>query len=405
MPDRLTGVNRRNMKKICVVTSTRAEYGVLKNTMREIEREEQLSLCLIVTGMHLLPAFGNTVSEIEEDGFFIAERVPVEWNTDTPAAASRIMGELMLKLADVFERHRPDMLLAVGDRFEMLSICSCALNMQIPIAHISGGELTEGAVDDCIRHCITKMSTLHFPGCERYRQRIIQLGEQPDTVFNYGDVGVENILKTDMLGHKELEADLGISLDKYICVTFHPVTTQLHETEKQMTALLRALSHFPEIQIIVTKANGDAGGDYINRIWEDYERQHENCHLFSSLGIRRYLSLLRGALAVVGNSSSGIIEAPTLKIPTVNIGDRQKGREQASSVVNCLPLEEDIVSAMNRAFSEEGQQTAKQTESPYASGNTSEKIVEEIIRYFSKENAGKAKKFYDIIIPANKSLS
>ena len=393
------------MKKVCVVTSTRAEYGVLKNTMQEIEKAEQLSLCLIVTGMHLLPAFGNTISEIEKDGFAIAERVPVEWNTDTPASMSRVMGEIMIKFADVFERQHPDMLLAVGDRFELLAICCCALNMQIPIAHISGGEVTEGARDDCFRHCITKMSTLHFPGCERYRQRIIQLGEQPDTVFNYGDVGVENILKTDMLERKELEADLGISLERYICVTFHPVTTQFREIEQQISALLRALSHFPEIQIIVTKANGDAGGEYINRMWEDYERQHENCHLFSSLGIRRYLSLLRGALAVVGNSSSGIIEAPTLKIPTVNIGDRQKGREQASSIVNCQPVEDDIVSAMHWAFSEEGQQTAKHTENPYASGDTSKKIVEEIIRYFGQERAGKAKKFHDIIIPANRSLS
>lgn len=383
-------------KKICVVTSTRAEYGVLKNILWEIERMEQLSLCLIVTGMHLLPAFGNTVLEIEEDGFSIAERVPVEWHTDTPADISKIMGELMLKFADVFERQRPDMLLVVGDRFELISICSCALNMQIPIAHISGGDVTEGAVDDCIRHCVTKMSVLHFPGCERYRQRIIQLGEQPDTVFNYGDVGVEAVLKTDMLCRQELEKDMGISLERYACVTFHPVTTQLHEMDRQMEALLCAMEYFPDIQFIVTKANGDAGGERINRMWEEYEATHENCHLFSSLGIRRYLSLLKGALAVVGNSSSGILEAPTLKIPTVNIGDRQKGREQGDSVVNCLPVKEDILSAMQWAFSEEGQEKAKHTKSPYEAGGTSEKIAGEILHYLEQEHQGTAKKFYDI---------
>lgn len=384
------------MKKICVVTATRAEYGVLKNTLQEIYHHPDLKLCLIVTGTHLSKNFGYTINEIIEDGFPIDDEITMLMDSDSPEAVSKSMGLAMISFADVFFRHKPDMLVVVGDRYELISICSCALNMQIPIAHISGGELTEGAVDDCIRHCITKMSNLHFPGCERYRQRIIQLGEQPDTVFNYGDIGIENIIKTEFIDRAVLEKDLGVDLENYICMTFHPVTTQLDEVSGQLNQVLNAIAHFPNIEFIITKANADAGGRYINGKLEKFIENHSNCHLFSNLGIKRYINLLRGARAVIGNSSSGIIEAPILKIPTVNIGDRQKGRIQAESIINCSADEIEITKAIELALSEEGAKRARQARSPYESGDTARNIVREIINYLNYPVKSTAKVFYDI---------
>ena len=384
------------MKKICVVTATRAEYGVLKNTISEIYNHPDLELCLVVMGTHLSKNFGYTVNEIMNDGFPIADEINMLLDSDEPDAISKSMGITMISFADVLKRHKPDMLVVVGDRYEMISVCCCALNMQIPIAHISGGEITEGAIDDCVRHCLTKMSNLHFPGCEEYRQRIIQLGEQPDTVFNYGDVGVENIMRMEPMSKAELEADLGLRLDNYICMTFHPVTTQLQYVERQMDEVLKAIAHFPEIEFIITKANADAGGRCINEKLEEFVKLHNNCHLFASLGIKRYISLLRGARAVVGNSSSGIIEAPIFNIPTVNIGDRQKGRLMAGSIINCDTNEEDVASSIMFALSAEGVKQAKEAVSPYESGDTSVKIVEEIIRYLDNPGHSVAKKFYDV---------
>lgn len=372
------------MKKICVVTATRAEYGILKNTINEIYKNPSLELCLVVMGTHLSKNAGYTIDEIKEDGFPIAEQINILLDSDEPDAISKSMGITMISFADILKRHKPDMLVILGDRYEMLPVASCASNMQIPIAHISGGELTEGAIDDSIRHCLTKMSNLHFPGCETYRQRIIQLGEQPETVFNYGDVGVENIMKMPLLSVKDLESDLNIQLDNYVCMTFHPVTTQLGDIQQQMKEVLDAISTFSETNFIITKANADAGGDFINEVLEQYVEKHDNCVLFDSLGIKRYLSLLANAKAVIGNSSSGIVEAPVLKIPTVNIGDRQKGRLMAESVINCKTEKDEIIKAIQYALDEEGQAKARSAESLYGNGNTSAKIVEEIIRFLNE---------------------
>ncbi len=385
-------------KKICVVTATRAEYGLLKNTIRRIDENPKVELCLIVTGTHLSKNFGHTIEEIDSDGFSIAEKVDILQDSDSPTAISRSMGIAMILFAEVFERQKPDMLLVLGDRYELISICSCALNCNIPIAHISGGEITEGAIDDCIRHCITKMSVLHFPGCEEYRRRIIQLGEQPQHVYNYGDVGIENILTTPHIEISQLEKELKVKLNNYICVTFHPVTTQLCDMELQLQALLEAMEEFPNIDFIVTKANADSGGRYVNGRLEEFAKTHTNVHLFASLGIIRYINVLKNAKAIIGNSSSGIVEAPCLRVPTVNIGDRQKGRLQAESIVNVPPEKNAIVSAIRTVLSRDWRQCLKNINSPYEDGETSKRIVEEIIAFLELEKSNYRKQFYDIPI-------
>lgn len=382
--------------KICVVTATRAEYGLSKNLIQEIENHPNLELCLIVMGTHLSKSFGYTIDEIKADGFPIAEEINTLIDSDEPDAVSKSMGLVMISIAEAFKRHKPDMLVVLGDRYELISICSCALNMQMPIAHISGGEITEGAVDDCVRHCVTKMSNLHFPGCEEYRQRIIQLGEQPDTVFSYGDVGVENVIKMKKMSKRELENDLKIKLDNHVCMTFHPVTTQFNEVDYQLNEVLKAITHFPDVDFVITKANADIGGRYINQKLEEFAVEHRNCHLFASLGIKKYISLMAEARAVIGNSSSGIVEAPALKIPTVNIGDRQKGRLMADSIICCGNNETEIVAAIKYALSEEGKLKAANVKSLYGYGNTSVKIVNEIERYLGNVNRTSVKKFYDL---------
>lgn len=387
------------MKKICVVTATRAEYGILKNTIREIHENPNLELCLVVTGSHLSSNFGNTIDEIIEDGFPIADKFNMLLDSDSPEAVSKCMGLTMISFSDILSRHYPDMLVVLGDRYEMLAVCACALNMQIPIAHISGGEVTEGAIDDCIRHCITKMSNLHFPGCEAYRQRIIQLGEQPSCVFNYGDVGVETIVRMDKIPLADLEKELGIKLDNYAIMTFHPVTTQLDEIGTQLSEVLDAIIQFPNIQFIITKANADASGKYINSILMEFVKTNANCHLFDSLGVKRYISLMANAKVIIGNSSSGIVEAPVFGVPTVNIGDRQKGRLMCQSITNCNPKEADIVQAITYAVSKEGQINAKQSEPYYKSDDTAHLIVEEIISYLNIHEKTCAKTFYDLKFP------
>lgn len=385
------------MKKVCVVTATRAEYGLLKNTIRCIEQNENLELILTVTGTHLCSNFGHTIDEIKEDGFAITAEIPIiEDGDDGDVGITRIMARAMERFGEFFSDKKPDMLVVLGDRYELFAICGAAMIGGIAIAHISGGEVTEGAIDDNIRHCITKMSTLHFPGCEEYRKRIIQLGEQPAYVFNYGDVGVENIRNTQFLKQEELENYLGIPLEHCISMTFHPVTTQMEELEKQLDQVLCALDELPEYTFVISKANADNGGVYINRKLERFCERHDNCHIFASLGIQRYLSLIKIAKAVVGNSSSGIVEAPVLHTPTVNIGERQKGRLMADSIICCDTATADIVAAIRKAVSAEWQNKARNTISLYGEGRTSQKIVDEICNFLNSDSKTPAKKFYDI---------
>lgn len=386
------------LKKIAVVTATRAEYGILKNVIDKIYLSEELELCLMVTGAHLDPTYGMTVKEIEEDGYPIEEKIDILLSSNTPIAVSKTMGLAMISFAEAFDRQKPDLLIVLGDRYELLSVCSAAMNAQIPIAHISGGETTQGAIDESVRHCITKMSYLHFPGCEEYRKRIIQLGEAPERVYNLGDVGVEVIRTMPKMTKQELEESIGFSLDKpYLSVTFHPTTLELDETEEQMGELLHALEAYPEMIFVFTKANADANGKIINTMIDEYVGSHANCVAFASLGSKRYLNLLRYSNGVLGNSSSGIVEAPVFGIPTINIGNRQKGRLQADSILNCEPKENQIIEMIAKSQSREFVELARKVKNPYGDGDTSKEIVRVITEYLYQNKISLEKKFYDIV--------
>ena len=385
------------LKKVAVVTATRAEYGILRNVIDKIEKSAQLELCLMVTGTHLVPEYGMTVGEIVQDGYTIAEKIDVLLASDTPAAISKTMGLTMISFAEAFERQKPDCLVVLGDRYELVAVCSAAMNAGIPIAHISGGETTQGAIDESVRHCITKMSYLHFPACETYRRRIIQLGEEPERVYNFGDVGVEAVRLIPVMTKPELEQSIDFLLDKpYMSVTFHPVTLEAHEAERQMQELLDALDTFVDMKFVFTKANADAGGRKINEMIDAFVAGHDNCAAFASLGIKRYINLLRFCDGIIGNSSSGIVEAPAIGIPTVNIGNRQKGRLQADSILNCAPDREEIIRTVRESQTKEFQERARNTVNPYGDGNTSEKIVQTITEYLYQDKICLEKKFYDV---------
>lgn len=385
------------MKKICVVTATRAEYGLLRLIIQHIMCNKELELCLVVTGSHLSKDYGYTVKEIENDGFPITEKIDILHSTETEVDICKIMGQANILFGEMYQRQKPDILVVLGDRYELLPICSSAMIFNIPIAHISGGEITEGVIDDSIRHCITKMSYLHFPGCEQYRKRIIQLGEEPCRVFNFGDIGVENVKKMEYLSRLELENFLGISLNTpYASVTFHPVTLDKNSAEKQMLSLIDALKKYPEINFIVTMANADLEGKKINDIIIKNSKLNNNIYCFSSLGIQKYLSLIRYSEFVIGNSSSGIVEAPCFGIPTINIGDRQKGRLRAQSIIDCKPDTISIQNSIDKAMSAEFKKVAKKAKNPYGDGDTSEEIVNTIKNFLIKKEIYIQKKFYDI---------
>lgn len=385
------------MKKICVVTATRAEYGLLKLVIKEIEKDSDLELCLVVTGTHLSERFGMTVTEVEQDGFKIDEKVEILDSEDSELGICRTMSVAMEKFGELYMNRKPDLVIVLGDRYELIPICTSAMIFGIPIAHISGGELTEGAIDDAIRHSITKMSYLHFPGCEEYRRRIIQLGESPNRVFNYGDVGVENVKKTKFLSIDELQNDLRITLKrKYACVTFHPVTLEKDSETQQTEALIKSMISYHDIDFIVTLSNADLHGVKINKMFLKAAEENENIFCFDSLGIRRYLSLVRYASFVLGNSSSGIVEVPCFKIPTVNIGDRQKGRLKADSIIDSEPTFESITKSIELALSEEFREKAENAVNPYGEGDTSVKIVQTIKEFLLDDKVDMKKIFYDI---------
>ncbi|WP_335342005.1 UDP-N-acetylglucosamine 2-epimerase [Bacillus alkalicola] len=385
-----------------MVTSTRAEYGLLRNLIQKIQDDQSLELCLVVTGMHLSQEFGMTVEEIERDNYPIAEKIDILLSGDSPSAISKTMGLASISFSDMFERQKPDILIVLGDRYELLPICACAMNARIPIAHISGGETTEGVVDECIRHCITKMSYLHFPGCEPYRKRIIQLGESPERVFNYGDVGVELVRSMKLLPKTELEQLLHFNLSgAYACVTFHPTTLEDKTAAKQTDELLEAINKFPNMKFIFLKTNSDTGGRIINKKIDQYVSRNNNCIAFQSLSIQTYLSCMKYSSVVIGNSSSGIVEAPTFGVPTINIGDRQKGRLQASSIINCNPIAKDVIEAIKLSQTNRFKDIASNTINPYGSGNTSALIVETIKDFLCENKIDLKKSFYNISYEIN----
>jgi len=386
------------MRKICIVTSTRADYSIFKPLIMRLYEDANIDLSIIATGMHLCPEFGGTYSEIEADGFKINKKIDIQLSSDAPSAMSKTMGIAMISFSDYFRENMPDILFVLGDRYEIVAVCCAATNQRIPIAHIHGGETTEGAIDECYRHSITKMSALHFTSCETYRNRVIQLGEQPERVFNVGALGVENILTASLMSIESLEQDLGFNLsDKpYGVVTFHPVTLEDSTGISQTNELLRALDSIANMRFIITKANADAGGREINKLLDDYCKSRNNCHLVASLGMIRYLSAVKHASVIIGNSSSGILEGPALKVPTVNIGDRQKGRIMADSVLCCPPEATMIVDAIKRALSQEFQMLTQNVVSPYGDGNVSYRIVCALKRVL-EEGLSVKKVFYDCI--------
>ncbi len=386
------------MKKIIsVLTATRAEYGLLKPIITKLNMVEDFEVRILVTGMHLSPEFGLTYHEIEQDQFVIDKKVEILSDQDTSASISKSMGLAMIGFGEYFEERKPDLLVVLGDRYETLAVCCAAMNARIPIAHLYGGERTEGAVDESIRHAITKMSFLHFTSTQEYRKRVIQLGEAPDRVFTVGAIGIENIKNTKLLTKVELEESISLKLDKpFATVTFHPVTLEENNVEEQFHALLKAFDMHPELNYIFTKANADAHGRIINEMIDQYAREKENVVAFASLGMVRYLSALNYSALVIGNSSSGLLEAPSFGIPTINIGDRQKGRLQSTSVINCTAQTRDIEKAITLGLSQEFQSIARNTINPYGDGNTSDKIIEILKTHLLDQKINLKKQFYNI---------
>lgn len=385
------------MKKVCVVTGTRAEYGLLKPVIEKIYKSDGLELQLAVTGMHLSPEFGLTYREIEQDNYPITAKIEMLLSSDTPVGITKSMGVALLGFAEYFETYKPDIAVILGDRYEMLAAASAAMIARIPIAHIHGGETTEGAVDEAIRHSITKMSHLHFASAEEYRDRIIQLGEQPTTVYNVGALGVENIKSVKLLDKKSLEESLDYEFtDNTIMITYHPATLETLTAGEQFRNILNVIDKHKELSVIFSKANSDTDGRIINQMIDDFAAENsDRCKAYTSLGQVRYLSTLQFCAAVVGNSSSGIIEAPSFGIPTVNIGDRQKGRVRAESVIDCGNSVQEIEDALKTALSHEFKDKLADIKNPYEKAGTSDMIVQTISDALEKGIDIK-KKFYDL---------
>ncbi|WP_313956380.1 UDP-N-acetylglucosamine 2-epimerase [Aliarcobacter cryaerophilus] len=383
------------MKKICVVTGTRAEYGLLYWLLKEIEADKELQLQVIVTGMHLSPEFGLTYKEIEKE-FKINKKIEMLLSSDTSVGISKSMGLAQISFAESYDELKPDVVVVLGDRYEIFSATSAAMIARIPIAHIHGGETTEGAFDESIRHSITKMSHLHFTATDEYKNRVIQLGENPSRVFNVGGMGIENIKRLKLLSKDEFEKSIEFKLNiKNILVTFHPVTLENSTAKEQFQQLLDAIDELEDTNIIFTKANSDTDGRVINKMIDEYVTKNSHKSIvFTSLGQLRYLSALQYVDAMVGNSSSGLAEAPSFKIGTINIGDRQKGRIKASSVIDCEPNKDSILKSFEKLYSKEFQETLKTTINPYGDGCVNKKIVE-ILKSVDLKNILK-KSFYDL---------
>lgn len=383
------------MRKICFVTGTRAEYGLLSRLMRLVKEDKDLQLQVIATNMHLMPEYGETYKEIEKDGFTIDKKVYMHKPSDDAHGIISSMAEEMQGMNDALSELKPDILVLLGDRYEILVAAQVALIHRIPIAHIHGGEVTEGAFDDAIRHSVTKMSSLHFTSCEEYRHRVIQMGEHPSRVFDVGSLGVENIKAVPLMTKDELEASLDFKIDtQTILVTYHPVTLG-GDPAKDIREFLDALDQFKDLKVIFTMPNSDTGRDAIALAVENYVEKHSNrAKAYTSLGLKRYLSTLQFVKAAVGNSSSGIIEVPSFGIPTLNIGERQKGRLASKSVVNCGTSKDEVIAGLKLCLSEEMQKAAKTYENPYAKPDTANLIYQELKNI---ELAGlNLKTFYDL---------
>jgi len=386
------------MKRICVFTGTRAEYGLLYPLIKKIQKSKDFELQLIVSGIHLSSEFGLTYKQIEADGFKIDEKVEILLSSDTDEGVCKTMGVALISLTDSLRRLKPDLFIVLGDRYETFAASITAYTMKIPIAHIHGGETTEGAFDEAYRHSITKMSYLHFTSTEVYKHRVIQLGESPERVFNVGAIGLDNINELQLMSKEELEKELRFSLEekKNIIVTFHPTTLEQKTSLENTKQLLKTLEQMNGINILFTKSNADSQGRRINELLAEFsEKNPQKSKLMDSLGQLRYLSCLKHFDCVIGNSSSGIIEAPYFKTPTLNIGDRQKGRVKPESVIDCNPYSLDIKRAIEKAFSQEFQSSINKLDLPYGDGHASDKIMD-ILRSELKRKLNLKKQFFDI---------
>lgn len=358
------------VKRACVVTATRAEYGLLRPLMQEFKNSADYQLQLVVSGTHLSPEFGLTWQAIESDGFEIDEQIDMLLSGDTACAAAKSLGLMCIGLADALRRLKPDFIVVLGDRYETVGVASTAMLFNIPVVHLYGGEITKGAVDDAYRHAITKLSHLHFTSTEEYRQRVIQMGENCAHVFNTGAIGVDNIRTLSLLSRDELAKSLGIDLtESYFVVTYHPATAVESDAVAEIDALIMALLSVENTQVVITLSNADVGGRSINQhIQQWVARYPDRLHAFASLGQLRYLSAIRHSLGVIGNSSSGIVEAPSLQVGTLNIGARQEGRIQAASVLNCATDELSIRDGLRKLASAPFQAGLVSIQNPYGDG-------------------------------------
>ena len=386
-----------NPSKVCVVTGTRSEYGILKPLLERIKETQELDLQLIATGMHLSPEFGLTYQEIEQDGFIIDEKIEILMSSDTSIGVSKSMGMTLISFSEAYERLQPDLIVILGDRYEAFAAMSTAAVAKIPVAHLHGGEITEGAVDNSFRHSMTKMAYLHFTATEEYRKRVIQLGESPQRVFNVGAMGVENALNLDLLAKEKLENKLEINLgEDYLVIVFHPVTLESKTAKRQIKEITAALYKKEDLIKVFIKSNSDAEGRVINEEITRYTQSNRSAYKFTSLPVNDYLSLIKNSKAIIGNSSSGIIEAPSFKTATINIGDRQKGRIKAESVIDCSADKKDIINALELIESQKFQEKVNCLDNPYSNGQTSKKISEIIQRFLEEENINLKKEFHDL---------
>lgn len=364
-------------RKICVVTGGRSDYGLLKWLMKAIEADKDLELQVIATGMHLSPKFGFTVNEIEQDGFKVDEKIECLDASDSALDTTSAMARTMIGCSEAYSRLRPDLVLVPGDRFEIFSAVAAALVSNIPVAHLHGGEVTSGAIDESFRHAITKMSALHFVANDEYRSRVVQMGENPHHVYNVGGLGVDAIINLDLLDKEQISRSLGINfLSKSLLITFHPETATSNSAEHQIKEIIKALADLNDTTLIFTMPNADVGNSIITDSIRNFVAQGTNRYYFESLGQTRYLSMLSLVDGVLGNSSSGLAEAPSFKIGTINIGDRQNGRIQASSVLNCEASQSHIAIALEEMYSDGFQSRLKTTVNPYGTGGASQRIVE-----------------------------
>lgn len=386
------------MKTIAVITSTRADFGLLLPVIKKLRENDNsyLRTELIVTGTHLLNEYGNTVDEIEKTGIGIDERICIPLKSRSGVDISNNQAIILRSFSELFYSKNYAGIVILGDRYEMLAVAIAASNVRIPIFHLSGGDTTEGAIDEWIRHSITKMSYMHFTTNSDSFRRVIQMGENPKRVFNVGSTSIDNILKLPLLEKREILSSLGLKDCKYSVCTYHPVTMNYENVDDDINEFLRAIDYYKDIQFIVTKSNADQGGAHINELLDKAECLRDNMYVFASLGAERYLSLIKNAEFVLGNSSSGIVEAPAFGIPTVNIGDRQRGRLQSESIINCSSDSESIIKAIDKALTVEFKEICKHVISPYGDGQAAKRIADKIIEVINEDRIDLKKSFYNI---------